>query len=214
MLLLTTATFFLTFQQTVFRREERDNKPTCCMRANCSCSDNTTLKLSCSLSHCYKKTNELYVRMTFSVIYYFFLRRLVREGNNERLSTSFSIHFSLRIITRFSGAFPLFCVTPLSLYLRTFFRFFFICPFSFLFFLCFPAFLLCFRVLSHWHHLFLRSFALFSCSFVTFLSSRALWSCKVSFITALSEVAFTKANDFTSLSVAGRLLTLPFPSRT
>lgn len=32
-------------------------QPTCCIRANCSWRDNTTLKLSWSLSHCWKQTN-------------------------------------------------------------------------------------------------------------------------------------------------------------
>lgn len=188
MLLLTTVTFFLTFQQTVFRREERDNKPTCCMRANCSCSDNTTLKLSCSLSHCYKRTNELFVRMTFSVIYYFFSAQACERWKQWKVFYDF---FNAILSSYRTELFLCFASRRSPFIFARFFTFFFICPCSFLFFLCSPALLLCFRVLSHWHHLFLRSFPLFSCSFATFLSFRALSSCKVSFINALSEVAFT-----------------------
>ena len=87
-----------------------------------------------------------------------------------RLLQCISLFVSLLV---FSGAFPLFCVTPLSLYLRTFFRFFSFVLFPFFSSFVFPLFCFVFGFFRIGTTCFLLSFALFSCSFSIFLSFRA-----------------------------------------
>lgn len=198
-----------TFQHTISGGGgERESEPTCCIRANCSCSDKTTLKLSWSLSHCYKKKqiNLRVLWLIFSNILFLFWAGF-REGETKQMKevccdflNAFSPCVSLLF---FRELFLCFASRGFPFILAPFFRFSFVLfPFFFpLVSRSYPSFSRpsVFALLSFVFALFSFIFALFSFT----LRSFSWFSRPFSF--ALYFCPLGKANGFTSLSV-GRLL--------
>lgn len=208
--LLTTVTFFLYFSTHYFRgRGERESEPTCCIRANCSCSDKTTLKLSWSLSHCYKK-KQINLRVLcdwYFLIYYFFSEQAserVKQSKWKRFAATFSMHFPPACPCSFFASFS-FVLRRVAFHLFWHPFLGFLLSFFLSFFLWFPALILRFPAL--------RPFALLSFVFALFSFIFALFSFTMRsfswfsrpFSFALYFCPLGKANGFTSLSV-GRLL--------
>lgn len=195
--LLTTVTFFLYFSMHYFQGggEERQSEPTCCIRANCSCSDKTTLKLSWSLSHCYKK-KQINLRVLcdwYFLIYYFFSEQAserVKQSKWKRFAATFSMHFPPACPCSFFASFS-FVLRRVAFHLFWHPFLGFLLSFFLSFFLWFPALILRFPALlySRYFLLFLPSFPLFSRSFplhcAPFLGFRAPFP--LLFIFALSE---------------------------